>query len=446
MRVRLFIAFILVLVFSLAGRTLVLADSGEVPLEKQAPLPVGTVITTQNWQQYKDYMPLWMQMLFSGQYAYQLAPDQQIVVGPPTKKELPKEYVKNTEKYSSQVGLTALPDGGTLIHNYTAGIPFPHLTEPNLGDKILWNLWYRYTPRVQVNHVAQTTLVSRYHELYRQTVFATYMRLGHASEPGVPIYEPQAPNIDYAIYSEVISPEQAKYSAALFLYFLDPTRLNELWSYVPSLRRPFRLSASARCAPNNGTDLINEDAKSGFNALITENFGKVVAHKMVLMMNNFQPSYPSSVDFLDPNTIHLWGFDRGIDWPPAPSKWELQKTWVLEVHRVPEKLAGYCLSKRTMYIDALDFHMAGQEEYDIGGKLWKAYINFQKLGPNSYGDWFETGASHFVSTIIDFQNVHMTINNLDGPVDGGEANNDVNGKFWDPVRYASPTGLLEVMQ
>src|SRR6202030_902483 len=132
--------------------------------------------------------------------------------------------------------------------------------------------------------------------------------------------------------------------------------------------------------PNNGTDLINEDAKSGFNALITENFGKVVAHKMVLMMNNFQPFYPSSVDLFDPNTIHLWGYDKGVDWPPAPSKWELQKTWVLEVHRVPEKLPGYCLSKRTMYIDALDFHMAGPEEDDIGGKLWKAYINFQKVG------------------------------------------------------------------
>src|ERR1700676_2889098 len=78
------------------------ARSDEMPLEKQAPLPVGTVITTQNWQQYKDYMPLWMQILFAGQYAYKLAPDQQVVIGPPTKVELPKEYVKNTEKYSSQ--------------------------------------------------------------------------------------------------------------------------------------------------------------------------------------------------------------------------------------------------------------------------------------------------------------------------------------------------------
>jgi Protein of unknown function (DUF1329) len=446
MRVRLFIAFILVLIFSLAGRTLVLADSGEVPLEKQAPLPVGTVITTQNWQQYKDYMPLWMQILFGGQYAYKLAPDQQIVVGPPTKVVLPKEYVKNTEKYSSQVGLKVFPDGGTLIQNYTAGEPFPHLTEPNLGDKILWNLWDRYTPRISVNHDIQELLVDQYHQIFRLTAFATYMRLGHASEPGVPIYDPIAKNIDYAIYSEIISPEQSKYTASLTMYFLDPTRIYELWAYVPSLRRPLRLSASARCAPALGSDTINEDAKTGFNALLTENTGKVVAHKMVFTMHNMQPHYPGSVDIFDPNTLHLWEIDTGTPWPPAPSKWELGDTWVLEVRRVPEKLAGYCLSKRTMYIDAADYRLAGQEEYDIGGKLWKLWYQSGKLGPNSYGDWYETGNSHFISTNLDLQNVHLTVADVDNPHNGGEANNDVNRTYWDPVRYASPTGLLEIMK
>src|ERR1700747_3437663 len=109
MRQRL-IGFLLVLVFSFTGAALALADSGEVPLEQQPPLPVGTVITTQNWQQYKDYMPLWMQILFNGEYSYKLAPGQQVVVGPPTVKSLPKEYAKNTEKYSSQVGLKVQDD------------------------------------------------------------------------------------------------------------------------------------------------------------------------------------------------------------------------------------------------------------------------------------------------------------------------------------------------
>src|ERR1700732_4747251 len=109
------IGFLLVLVFSFTGAALALADSGEVPLEQQPPLPEGTVITTQNWQQYKDYMPLWMQILFSGEYAFKLTPDQQVVVGPATPRPYPKVFAKNTEKYSSQVSLTKTPDGGSII-------------------------------------------------------------------------------------------------------------------------------------------------------------------------------------------------------------------------------------------------------------------------------------------------------------------------------------------
>ena len=127
------------------------ADSGEVPLEQQPPLPEGTVITTQNWQQYKGYMPLWMQIFFSGEYAFKLAPDQQVVVGPVTPRPYPKEYAKNTEKYSGQVGLKVQADGGTVIQNYTAGQPFPHPTNPNIGDKLLWDFWYRYLPRVEIS-------------------------------------------------------------------------------------------------------------------------------------------------------------------------------------------------------------------------------------------------------------------------------------------------------
>src|ERR1700674_1862607 len=104
---RLLIGVLLVLVVSLSGVVSAFADSsgaslgqqtagsylGEMPMEKQAPLPVGTVITTQNWEQYKDYMPGWMQILFSGQYGYKLGPNQQIVVGPTIPKSLPKAYL-----------------------------------------------------------------------------------------------------------------------------------------------------------------------------------------------------------------------------------------------------------------------------------------------------------------------------------------------------------------
>src|ERR1700721_1170808 len=183
MRIRL-MSMLLILAFSFMGAALAYADSSEVPMEQQPPLPEGTVITTQNWQQYKDYMPFWMQVVFSGDYAFKLTPDQQVVVGPVTPRPYPKEYARNTEKYSSQVSLKKTPEGGSIIDNYTAGQPFPHPTNPNIADKILWNLWYRYTPRVEINRAIYTGLIDKYHNIFQQNVFTDYIRLGHVSEPG----------------------------------------------------------------------------------------------------------------------------------------------------------------------------------------------------------------------------------------------------------------------
>jgi hypothetical protein len=38
------------------------------------------------------------------------------------------------------------------------------------------------------------------------------MRLAHVSEPGLPIYTPEAKDIDLALYLELLVPEQSKYT------------------------------------------------------------------------------------------------------------------------------------------------------------------------------------------------------------------------------------------
>ena len=434
--------FLLILIFAASTYALA-ASAGEMPLEKQAPLPVGTVITTRNWQQYRDYMPEWMQFLFSGQYAFKLAQDQQIVVGPTIPKIMPKAFAANTEKYSSQVSLKELPEGATLIQNYTAGLPFPHPTEPHLAEKIVWNLWYRYLPRVEINTPIHSLLVDKYNKIFRQTLVNDYMRLGHVSEPGLPIYTPEAPDTDLALYLEVTEPEQSKYTVSLIIYFLDPTRVQEIWSFVPSLRRPLRLSASARCSPAAGSDGTVEDQKSGFNMQVADLTAKVIAHKKTLMMNNLEPKYPTPVNFYDSSTLRLWGLDRGVAWPPLPSKWELQDTYIVDAKRVPSKLAGYCYGNRRMYIDTTDYHMSGEDLYDMGGKLWKILFLFSREHPNGYGDMFETGSGNYVITVMDLQNVHQSVTE---EMIANFANTDAPRQYWNVGRYGTPTGLLEIMK
>src|SRR5690242_1275796 len=70
----------------------------------------GTQITAQNWTQYKGFMPLGLQKLYSGQYFWRVGsdPDFTITVGPTIHTPLPRKYLDDTEKYHNQVSLRPL--------------------------------------------------------------------------------------------------------------------------------------------------------------------------------------------------------------------------------------------------------------------------------------------------------------------------------------------------
>jgi hypothetical protein len=125
--------------FMLVIALAVLAGRGEAAGENS--IPPGTIITLQNWRQYKAFMPDGMQALFAGTYMFKLPADFRMEVGPLTVYPLPAIYRENTEKYSHPVEAKTLPDGRNTITGYVAGLPFPNPSEPRKGYKILVDNW-----------------------------------------------------------------------------------------------------------------------------------------------------------------------------------------------------------------------------------------------------------------------------------------------------------------
>src|ERR1700733_4327995 len=78
----------------------------------------GTIITMQNWQTYRDFMPDGMVAFFEGKYFWKMPADVQMPVGPTVIHPLPASYMDATEKYSAQVRITELPDGGLTLRGY----------------------------------------------------------------------------------------------------------------------------------------------------------------------------------------------------------------------------------------------------------------------------------------------------------------------------------------
>src|ERR1700741_605623 len=103
-------------------------------------IPPGTKITLQNWKQYKNFMPVWLQAAYSGDYHWHIGPGPEftITVAPASNFPLPKKFAEDTEKYHSQVQLEKLSDGGYTMKGYTAGVPFPNPTEPDMAAKVMY--------------------------------------------------------------------------------------------------------------------------------------------------------------------------------------------------------------------------------------------------------------------------------------------------------------------
>ena len=73
-------------------------------------IPAGTKITQENWQKYQQFMGEGTKLLFKGSSYWKMPKDFVMLVGPTVSIPLPKKYLEDTEKYSSQVSLKSLPD------------------------------------------------------------------------------------------------------------------------------------------------------------------------------------------------------------------------------------------------------------------------------------------------------------------------------------------------
>ena len=399
-------------------------------------IPVGTKITLQNWQQYKKFMPVQMQVAFSGQYKIHVGPEPEytIEVGPTVDYPSPGDQLKNTEKYSSQVRLEKLPNGGYLMKGWVAGFPFPNPQEPNKGIKILYNGWERFRTNI-VHNENVGFLVDRYGNKSFTVVDAAFFGLSHLSIPGLPIDLPYAHGRLYATRFQLTAPEQTKYTTEISQINEDPRKLVEVYVFLPSLRRSLRLSASAKCSPILGTDYIQDD-----NSWQPTNFEvKYIGEKKLLQWFGDSDKAFSRAAYVGVSENEPAGSYPG--WPKyGYGKWQLRKFHVMDLQWI-EALGKYCYSHWIYYVEDQSMIPMLTDSYDNSGKLYKLF--FIKWAPQHY---------HGVNTIFsygycangmtDIQNTHVSAGaTLDQTLD-----EDAPGEFKDVQGMSDPSNLQKIMK
>jgi hypothetical protein len=267
-----------------AYKALVDASSSET-------VPVGTHITLQNWQKYRNFFGIGEQALYSGKYAFHVgdSPDYEIMVGPKTTFKEPTQLIQDTEKYSSQVRLVPTPGGSYTIAGWVAGWPFPNPKEPQLAYKVYFNAWASFIPEIYFFRSGGPN-GDRFYNHYTTIVDLANYRLTHRSDPGQPVDFPGMQGLLQTQYIEVLSPEQSKYTVSLTMQYDDPNKLAEIYVFLPSLRRSLRLSNAARCAPILGSDYLNDDNNNGVAVLPADFRMTYLGRKKILAIVNGKQS------------------------------------------------------------------------------------------------------------------------------------------------------------
>lgn len=401
-----------------------------------ATITPGTVITMENWRKYKEFMPEGMIGLFEGSYFWKMPDSVRMEVGPTVIHPLPKNYLEATEKYATGVRLNELPSGGLTLENYRGGIPFPNPVEPHKGWKTLANLWYRYIPHLVVDTLGSGCAINSAGNINCQTYVAVKRQLSYNTDTNAPA-EPPGPDARYFTeWFMTVEPEQDRYTAYLTVNYADPTRAEEAYAFLPSLRRYQTVSNAARCSQGQGLDATYEDFHNGFDSNLTELDVTYMGHRKLLAL----------VDAAPPSGAFPDGVLMPLGWPtPKWGTWQVRDVDVLGIKKIAAKAKGYCYGNRVIYADSYFSYPLWEELYSADMKLWKIFGIFpEKIDVPAVGP-VDTAALD-IEVYWDIQNHHVTFASEPYMQNRAYINEQAPREYNDDARYTTPAGLNLIMR
>lgn len=364
----------------------------------RAEVQPGDTITKENQDKIKGLVADGVQWCVNRGMEMKIVPTKPI--------PLPKLYQEATEKFSAQVKLKE----DQTLEGYVAGRPFPQVdtADPMAATKLMYNferthyftddlalhLFDADTGQLQVDQSGnQRYVVERHFVLDWLRALQFIGRLHIDPKPEI------EPNKDGAFRKAglypVLEPFDLKGIGGLNYRYLDPLRQDDLWLYLPSLRRVRRLSSAQRSEALFGQD-IDVDSYGGYAGQIPWFKWKLLAQKPMLA------------------SLH------GENMPPVPCKgdggmtfceaWEMRPD-VLVVEGTP-KAEAYAYSKRVIYIDHESFFIVYTDLYDRGGELWKTVMQSIRTStrpnPKVSFEYPEERMFIYAFTVVDMQLEHGT--------------------------------------
>ncbi|MDY6863841.1 MAG: DUF1329 domain-containing protein, partial [Thermodesulfobacteriota bacterium] len=243
------------------------------------------------------------------------------------------------------------------------GAPFP---EPSNGTELGWNIYYRYScTREEFQLHNDFHLYNKRGKRERTISNYFYGKLynGRANIPPIPEIPGNNGIIHWKVAMLVIDPFDIRGFIMLRVNYEDIFKPDDVYCYVPALRRLRRLTGADVTDPLLGSDCCYDDFECWQQKLGPD----IVFHN------------PVEKDMLVSKQVDLYKYPRRMQgWLKGDcfqSDWELRQLWLLPADMNDP---DYNYSKRLFYIEKDDrsFFIHGIDNYDKKGRLWKCVSAF----------------------------------------------------------------------
>ena len=327
-----------------------------------AQVKPGDVITPENAAKVKS-------LVSPGVY-YMVQHGMQMNIVPTERVDWPPPYMDATEKYASQVTLTA--DHRSMI-GYVAGQPFPLIdaNDPYVAEKIIWNNVFRPIQSDDYD-LRYFDCESEYIRPGKEQQIIDSIEVGHYEGynlVGRTEVEPLPVDPDFkktnrfwlfALYP-VLAPQDARGTGIIRFRYADPKRGDDSWDWNPGSRRVRRLNESI-LSTAVGAQTFDPDHYSGFNPKTEQYDYKFLGEKE--MLASVHAAHSPEV---------TCATDGGAS--ACPENWESRHMYVVEATPRRDANNPGALDKKTVvYLDSEVWFEPYIDTYDQRGQLWRTHI------------------------------------------------------------------------
>ena len=244
----------------------------------------------------------------------------------------PKEYSEATEQNKGAARVNT--KGG--LDNYKGGLPFP---DPKTGLEIMYDYDNRYQG---YDHYANN---------YEMSIVSSSGKI-RTMRGSSKFITPVGSEYSYKGINMITYPEDVAGLALLTFRYRDPSKKDDTWMYLPSIRRNRRISSAQRGDSAAGTDWTWDD-QQGFDAKISDFNWNFIGKKEVFVPFHGPKNMPRRDGFL---------------FLPEDCRYELREVFVVDGIN---KDKNYVYSRRRHYIDMQSYYLSAYDCWDRRGKLWK---------------------------------------------------------------------------